>query len=194
MSGPSADRGTAVAANGGVPSDSLSARRAPRDGAVEDGHDGGHEERHPEHSDQGLHGGPAYDAIPSATVTETLGKPPVRREVVIRVGKEPRRYSFQALGRGRFRSLQQRHPPKPEHLEQARAEAAADGIPNAEKLALRWNPETFPPALIAAASVEPKLTLDQAEELCDSWNEAEFEAVYLTALAAQNTRDNPLAP
>jgi hypothetical protein len=52
---------------------------------------------------------------------------------------------------------------------------------------LEWNSDTFPPALIAEAIVEPDLTLEQVQEIYDDpdWSAAELGALLTTAQNAQ---------
>lgn len=74
-----------------------------------------------------------------------------------------REFKFQALSRRRYRELIDAHPPKDKTGE--------------------WNPDTFPPALIAACSVEPKLTTEQAERIWsgDNWSAADSNRLFLVA-------------
>lgn len=66
---------------------------------------------------------------------------------------------FQALPRREYRVLLDEHPPDTE---------GAD-----------WNPDTFPPALIAACSLDPKLTLEQAGEMWEEWEAGEMGRVFM---------------
>lgn len=42
-----------------------------------------------------------------------------------------------------------------------------------------WNPDTFPPALIAASAVEPEFTVPQATQLWEEWEAAESGKLFL---------------
>lgn len=44
-----------------------------------------------------------------------------------------------------------------------------------------WNPDTFPPALIAACAVEPEFTVEQATEAWETWETDEASRLFLTA-------------
>ena len=47
-----------------------------------------------------------------------------------------------------------------------------------------WNEETFPAALISAASVDG-MTVPEAQELIDTWSNAEANALFAAAMSAQ---------
>lgn len=66
---------------------------------------------------------------------------------------------IRALPRRQYRQLLEAHPP------------AGD---NAD-----WNPDTFPPALIAASAVDPTFTVEQATQLWDEWEAAESGLLFL---------------
>jgi len=88
-------------------------------------------------------------------------------------------FSFRSIGRPAFESMVRRNKPDQEDKK--------DGS--------IFNTKTFPPELVAAASVEPKISLDQAKEMfnSDSWNNAELIKVFLTAQAANTeSPDIPL--
>ncbi|MFD5451184.1 hypothetical protein [Streptomyces sp. NPDC127100] len=78
---------------------------------------------------------------------------------------------FRALPGDTFTKLVQRHPPTEEQVE-----SGSD-----------WNEDTFPAALVAAASVDP-MTEDDAAELLATWGVADRAALFQAALSAQNTR------
>lgn len=101
-------------------------------------------------------------------------------------------FSFRAIGRKRFEKLKDEHPPTEEQQKEAREHGLAAGI-RAELTRLTYNPDTFPPALIAEASLAPKITHDEAWELfhvSEDWNEEEVTDLFLTALSAQQSRDS----
>lgn len=66
---------------------------------------------------------------------------------------------IRALPRRQYRQLLEDHP------------AAGD---NAD-----WNPDTFPPALIAACATDPVFTVEQATQLWDEWEAAESGLLFL---------------
>jgi hypothetical protein len=99
-------------------------------------------------------------------------------------------FSFRSLGRKVYQKLIDEHPPTDEQQKEADKRAKELELP--QRLArLRWNADTFPPALVAAASHEPKISPDEAWELfhvSEDWNEAEVADLLATAQAAQETR------
>lgn len=76
-------------------------------------------------------------------------------------------FEFEALGAGAYQELLDRHPPLP----QQRKDGAA------------FNPATFPQALIAACSVNPEITVEQAEQLMDALSEHQFKKLWAAAVA-----------
>ena len=46
----------------------------------------------------------------------------------------------------------------------------------------RFNPDTFPPAAIAASIIDPPLTREEAEELCSTWPEGQVTRLFTTVL------------
>lgn len=92
------------------------------------------------------------------------------QELERRIDEQAEIYTFRAVSRRRWRSLMAEYPPKKEHK--------ADGF--------EFNPETFPTAAIAACSVSPKLTLEQAKALEDDENlsNGDFELLWSGVLTA----------
>lgn len=74
----------------------------------------------------------------------------------------------------RFRAL-----PRTEH---SALIAAHPGTPEQN-----WNPETYPPALIAASSLNPKMTLEQVEELFEVLNDDQRGDLFLAANRANTS-------
>jgi hypothetical protein len=102
------------------------------------------------------------------------------------------RFTFRAIGRKAFERLKEDHPATAEQQKRAREEGLAAGL-EPEHTRLQWDADKFPPALVAAASLEPKITHDEAWELfhvSEDWNEAELTSLFLAALAAQQARDS----
>ena len=91
--------------------------------------------------------------------------------------------TFKGIGRARFDALQEAHPPTAEQQLKAKQQLGTD-----DRLA--WNPETFPPALVAASLVEPKLSEVEVQRLwtSDDWNQAELTTLVQTALEVNSTR------
>lgn len=57
----------------------------------------------------------------------------------------------------------------------------------AEALAL-WHAETFEPALVALTCIEPSLTVEEATELRDEWNDDEFQQLFNAAYIVSRGR------
>ncbi|WTA20933.1 hypothetical protein OG365_24460 [Streptomyces sp. NBC_00853] len=89
------------------------------------------------------------------------------------------RLIFRALPRPAWEQLLREHPP---------TEAQADA-------GMEYNVETFPAALIAACHIErdaagaevPSMTEADAQELLDSWADADAKALFTTALVVNQT-------
>jgi len=79
---------------------------------------------------------------------------------------------FQALGARAYDKLVSKHPPKPEQ----RAEGAS------------FNMDTFAPALISACSVDPEISLDDANELWTSedWSRGDLMVLFRNAVELNN--------
>ncbi len=100
-------------------------------------------------------------------------------------------FFFRAIGRKAYEKLIEEHPATEEQQREARERGANAGL--APQLArLHWNADTFPPALIAAASYEPKISHEEAWEIfhvSEDWNEGELTTLFVTARSAQEGRD-----
>jgi hypothetical protein len=82
-------------------------------------------------------------------------------------------FVFQGLGRGAYTDLLRAHPPTPEQETDAGAQ-------------LLWNTDTFPPALMAAACVEPTGTdLAWWTRKYDDWGVGQVTRLWQTCMAAQ---------
>lgn len=75
-------------------------------------------------------------------------------------------FRFRALPRTEFSALIAAHPGGPDQ---------------------NWNPDTLPPALIAASSLNPKLTLEQVEELFEVFNDDQRGDLYAAAWRANTS-------
>lgn len=108
----------------------------------------------------------------NATVDELLAKPRRKLEFPIVLddgdgGTLTRTITFQALSGPEYDKLIEMHPPTPKQRE----EQAVTNI------------ETFAPALIAAVSLSPELTYEQAERIYNdpSWSGGEVGSLYFNA-------------
>jgi hypothetical protein len=90
----------------------------------------------------------------TATVDDLLGKPKRTEEMVF----GDLRLKFQAVSSKTYDDLVAAHPPLEGDTESA------------------WNGDTFAPALLAASSLEPKLSVEQATQVweSDAWSRGEL--------------------
>lgn len=86
--------------------------------------------------------------------------------VTVTDGDEELVLTFRAIGRKAYDDLIAQHP-------------GGESEP--------YDPETFPPALIAACCVDPDLSTDEAQYVFDEWTIGEVAALFATAVAI-NTR------
>lgn len=77
--------------------------------------------------------------------------------------------SLKALPRKQYRLLLEEHP----HEDPKKGD---------------WNPDTFPPALIAACAVDPEFTVEQAQQLWDEWETSDSTKLFL---ACFNLNERP---
>jgi len=90
-------------------------------------------------------------------------------------------FTFRSIGRAAYDALANAH--QPTALQRAQAKALGMGE-------IMWNTETFPPALVAASLVEPKLSAEEVESIWrdDNWNQAELNALLQAAVEVNGTR------
>lgn len=95
--------------------------------------------------------------------------------------KETVTFTFRGIGRRAYDDLITLHGPSKEQRERAKRE----GQPG-----LNYNVDEFPPALVAASLVSPVLSEEEVQELWDSedWNDAELQALFMGARAANEAR------
>lgn len=89
-------------------------------------------------------------------------------------------FTFQDIGRKRYDDLITANLPTKQQKEDYK-EGGGEGV-------LAYNPETFVPALISACAIEPEISLEEAEEICQEWSEGDIESLFFTALAACKER------
>lgn len=91
---------------------------------------------------------------------------------------------LRSIGRVAYDDLIREHPaPDDPDSEQVRDYKEMFG----DKAKPPFDMDTFPPALVAASAVEPKMTVEQATRMFAEWNREEVQEVYQAALAV-NTR------
>lgn len=115
----------------------------------------------------------ALAQIEDATFDQLFAKPRRKTAFLMQVAGpdgSPRqvRIRYQALPPKDFDDLVAAHPPSPKD----------------ERKGAQWNPDTFPPALISAVSLSPKLTFEQATSLLlnENWAAGEVNALFRNAL------------
>jgi hypothetical protein len=90
-------------------------------------------------------------------------------------------FIFASIGREAYDRIVEAHPPKPDQKKEGN----------------QFDPETFPPALIAASCIQPTITPEQAYEIfneASNWNGAELLRLFYAALEANTeTNDIPLS-
>lgn len=95
---------------------------------------------------------------------------------------------FRSIGRKAYDALLEEFPPTEEQIAEYRKEHAdKDGNP-AKKGEPPYNIELFAPALIAASCVEPKMTVDQVNEIFDEWNSTEIAEIWTAAHEVNTSR------
>lgn len=95
-------------------------------------------------------------------------------------------FKFQSIGSANYDALLADHPPSPKQKKDHKA-ALQDAQQSFKPL--EFNVDTFPPALTAAASLEPKMTDEDTAEMWNSpsWNQAELMALFAAAVGVQTT-------
>jgi hypothetical protein len=90
-------------------------------------------------------------------------------------------FIFRSVGRRRYEEIFEECPPTAKQKQDA--VKAGEDEP-------QWNPETFPPAIIAASVVEPEMTEEDVYDMWESedWNQAELTSLFLAALTVNAER------
>jgi hypothetical protein len=90
-------------------------------------------------------------------------------------------FTFRGIGRAAYEGMVDRHRPTPEQRTQAKANGMGE---------LAWNPETLPPALVAACLIESALTEAEVAQLWSSpdWNQAELGVLLNAAIEVNGSR------
>jgi hypothetical protein len=89
--------------------------------------------------------------------------------------------TFRGIGRKAYDDLVADHPATLEQLSDAKKKGHDD---------LQFNLETFPPAIVAASSKEPKMTLEEVQAIWNSedWNQVELGELFTAAMMVNGTR------
>lgn len=87
-----------------------------------------------------------------------------KRDIKIELGDEIYEWELTAISSKTLDALQMRYPPKKDQKERG----------------LIYNPEKFGPALLAACSTDPELSMEEAEELWHSeeWSTGEINELF----------------
>lgn len=100
-------------------------------------------------------------------------------------------FRARAIPQKQIRRLIRDHPPTQEQLDAFEEEMKEEEAPEAIiSRGLPYNSDTYPPALISACLVSPKMSEDEVSEMIwmsDNWNEKEKEALFQLVLTAINT-------
>lgn len=123
-------------------------------------------------SPQAKHDAPVITGPAAATIEELFAKPRRTLSFNVTVAGEDgesvtRSMKYQAISGKEYDKLIEQHPPTPKQREDQAV----------------LNIDTFAPALIAAVSLEPKLTYEQAEQLYTdpAWSGGEVSSLYYNA-------------
>lgn len=97
------------------------------------------------------------------------------------MGANVAEFVFRSVGRRKYEELVENCPATKKQITDAQKEGV--DVPG-------WNPETFPPTLIAAALVEPEFTEEEVFEIweSDDWNQAELVTLFMAAMAVNAER------
>lgn len=103
-----------------------------------------------------------------ATLDLLRGKKRRTKDLTIKIEDEEVTLKFQAISAKELDALSTKYKPTMDQ----KMEGA------------RFNPDTFPPALIAACSVQPVMTFEEAKEIWESpeWSNGELATLFTTCL------------
>lgn len=90
-------------------------------------------------------------------------------------------FTFRAMGRTNYEAMVADHPPTQKQISEARRKK--EQLPP-------FDADTFVPTLISKSLINPELSYEQVVELMndESWNGAEWNTLWLTALEVNSTR------
>lgn len=105
-------------------------------------------------------------------------------------------FEFAGIGREAWEQMVDDHQPTDEQQDEHKQEQIDANTPALLVTSLRWNPDSFPPALIAASCIDPVITLEQAEHLWHdpAWSASDCRLLFNAALEVNDPmRDNWMA-
>lgn len=113
------------------------------------------------------------EASKKATFEKLKAKKLAEKTFTVHVNGEPMEITYRAISHQQYDDLVAKHPPS--------VEERADGA--------NYNDKTFPPALVAAVSIDPDLTPAQAREIFNSpdWSRGDLIVLFRHALDVCNT-------
>lgn len=88
-------------------------------------------------------------------------------------------FKLRTVGRTGWEKILDDHPATDEQQAAHKQMQIEDGVSPLLASSLRWNTDTFPPALIAASCVEPAMTVQQAQAM---WDDPDWDAPALADL------------
>jgi len=96
------------------------------------------------------------------------------------IDEESQTFVFRSIGRRAYETLLMDHQPTPEQVAQAKKQG--DGEFN-------WNPDSFPPALLAASLVSPILDEADIKDIWEGedWSASETMSLFMCAMEANST-------
>lgn len=97
-------------------------------------------------------------------------------------------FKFASIGRAGWEKVLDDHQATDEQQAEHRHAQVARDVPQLLITSLRWNRDTFPPALIAASCIEPEMTVAQAQALWDdpAWSAVECNKLFESAKVAND--------
>lgn len=122
-----------------------------------------------------------YDDWEASSLSDVDPRPPLaarKRDIEKRMRQEQATFTFQGIGDKSWSDLLAAHPPRKGHEETE-----------------NFDPGSYPVALVSAASVDPKMTVEQATQLFNSFTLTQRNIVFAAAYSA-NVRgvDIPFSP
>lgn len=98
------------------------------------------------------------------------------------VRKASQTYVFASIGRHAYEALIADHPATDADHEHAQTQTRD------QTARARWHADTFAPALLSAACVEPGITVEEATDMYREWTDVEFGELFGAALAVNEGR------
>ena len=98
-------------------------------------------------------------------------------------------FTFRAVGRRDWVNLIAAHPPT-----KAQIKTLSDASPDPlKRMALEFNPDTFPVAAIAAASIDPEMSVEDVQRLEAALSDAQWSQLWAKAIEVNLGASDPKA-